>query len=50
MKLYFGEKKGIIKMKIFQKKIQENIIGKWEHYYIFGKKIHTKLICLYKYR
>lgn len=36
-------------MKIFEKRIKENIIGIWHEYYLFGKKIKTKLVCLYKY-
>lgn len=37
-------------MKIFEKRDDKNLAGHWIHYYLFGKKIHTKLVCLYKYR
>ena len=36
-------------MKIFEKKSVENYIGCWEEYYVFGTKVYTKLVCLYKY-
>lgn len=36
-------------MKIFEKKVVDNPIGVWHQYYLFGKKIYTKLIGLYKY-
>ena len=41
-------------MKEFLKKIwrvedDNNIIGHWKHYYLFGKKIHTKFICIWRY-
>ena len=36
-------------MKIFEKREVKNLIGCWNEYYIFGKKIHTKLVCLYRY-
>ena len=37
-------------MKVFEKKYEENIIGKWVHYYIFGKRVYTNLVCIYLYR
>lgn len=36
-------------MKFFEKKLVENYIGCWEEYYLFGRKVYTKLVCLYKY-
>ena len=36
-------------MKIFEKRIIENPIGRWNQYYLFGKKIYTKLVYLYRY-
>lgn len=36
-------------MKIFEKKAIVNHIGVWHEYYLFGKKIHTKLAYLYRY-
>lgn len=36
-------------MKIFNTKIEKTIIGEWKHYYVFGRKVYTKLICLYRY-
>ena len=37
-------------MKIFEKKEVKNLIGHWNEYYLFGKKIYTKLVCIYKYQ
>lgn len=37
-------------MKIFEKRIDDNIIGRWHDYYLFGKKIYTKFIHLYRYK
>ena len=37
-------------MKIFEKRVSDNVIGCWYHYYLFGWKIYTKLVCLYKYQ
>lgn len=37
-------------MRIFETKIEETIAGKWKHYFLFGRKIKTKLLCLYRYR
>lgn len=37
-------------MKIFEVKDIDNFVGHWKQYYLFGKKIYTKFICLYKYR
>ena len=39
----------VVNMKFFEKRIDDNCIGCWYHYYLFGKKIYTKLIHLYKY-
>ena len=39
----------MIKFKIFEKRVVDNPIGVWHEYYLFGKKIHTKLIGLYRY-
>lgn len=36
-------------MKIFEKRIVDNHVGRWNEYYLFGKKIRTKLVGLYKY-
>lgn len=36
-------------MKIFEKKDDKNLVGHWIHYYIFGKKVYTKFVCLWKY-
>ncbi|MBQ7292165.1 MAG: hypothetical protein IJW79_00345 [Clostridia bacterium] len=36
-------------MKIFEKRYCENIIGCWYEYYLFGIKIHKKIIFLYRY-
>lgn len=36
-------------MKLFYTKIEKSIIGEWKSYYVFGKKIYTKLVCLYRY-
>lgn len=37
-------------MKIFEKRYVKNVIGCWVEYYLFGKKIYTDLVCLYKYQ
>ena len=37
------------KIKIFEKRVRDNPIGRWHEYYLFGKKIHTKLVGLYVY-
>ena len=37
-------------MKIFEKRIVDNVIGCWYQYYLFGKKIHSKLVHLYRYK
>lgn len=37
-------------MKLFEKRVDKNLVGCWHHYYLFGKKIYTKLICLYRYK
>lgn len=37
-------------MKIFEKRDYKNFVGHWIHCYLFGKKIHTKLVCLYRYK
>lgn len=37
-------------MKIFEKREVKNLVGCWNEYYLFGKKIHTKLVCLYRYK
>lgn len=36
-------------MKIFEVKEDRNFVGRWKSYYLFGKKIYTKIICLYRY-
>lgn len=36
-------------MKVFEKRIIDNFVGVWHEYYFFGKKIHTKLVGLYKH-
>lgn len=36
-------------MRIFEKRKVENAVGCWLDYYIFGKLIYTKLVCLYRY-
>lgn len=36
-------------MKIFEKRRVENLVGAWVEYYFFGKKVYTKLVCLYRY-
>lgn len=36
-------------MKIFERRYIDNPIGRWVQYYIFGKKVYTKLIGLYRY-
>lgn len=36
-------------MKIFEKRKFVNCIGIWHEYYLFGKKIYTKLAYLYRY-
>lgn len=36
-------------MKIFEKRTINNFVGIWYEYYLFGKKIHTKLVGLYKH-
>ena len=36
-------------MKIFERKVKENFCGRWIEYYFLGRKIHTKLACLYRY-
>ena len=36
-------------MKFFEKKVIDNPIGVWHEYYLFGKKIYTKLVGLYRY-
>lgn len=35
--------------KIFEKRVVDNPIGRWNEYYLFGKKVYTKLIGLYRY-
>lgn len=37
-------------MKIFEKRHVKNLAGHWIEYYLFGKKIRTSLVCLYKYK
>lgn len=37
------------RIKFFEKRVHENLIGRWYEYYIFGKKVHTKLVGLYRY-
>ena len=37
-------------MNIFEKRIDDNVIGCWYHYYLFGKRIYTKFIRLYLYK
>lgn len=37
-------------MKIFEIKDVYNWVGNWREYYLFGIKIHTKLVCLYRYK
>lgn len=37
------------KIKIFEKRIDDNAVGCWYEYYFFGKKIYTKLKYLYRY-
>lgn len=37
-------------LKIFEKRIIDNHIGVWYQYYLFGKKIYTKFIHLYRYK
>lgn len=37
------------KIKIFEKRVKDNLIGCWHEYYFFGKKIYTKLVGLYRY-
>ena len=36
-------------MKIYEKKMVRNHIGKWKEHYIFGKKVHSELLELYRY-
>lgn len=36
-------------MKIFEVKDDINIVGHWKDHYLFGKKIYTKLICIWIY-
>lgn len=35
-------------MKIFEKCDDINPVGHWIHYYLFGKKIYTKLVSIYR--
>lgn len=35
--------------RIFRIDTDKNLAGEWKHYYLFGKKVRTKLVCLYKY-
>lgn len=37
------------KFKIFEKVDRKNVIGYWIDYYLFGFKVKTKLVCLYRY-
>ena len=37
------------KIKIFEKRVIDNPIGRWHSYYFFGKKIYTKLVGFYRY-
>ena len=37
-------------MKVFEKRVVENVVECWNEYYLFGKKIHTKLVGLYRYK
>lgn len=34
-------------MKLFEVKVEENQIGKWNHYFILGHEVHVKLIRKY---
>ena len=36
-------------MRIYEKRYVENIEGYWIYYYIFGKLVYTKCVCLYWY-
>lgn len=36
-------------MKIFEKREVKNLAGHWIDYYLFGKLVYTKCVCLYKY-
>lgn len=36
-------------MKIFEVRDYKNVVGWWKEYYLFGKKIYTRLVGLYKY-
>ena len=38
-----------LQMKIFEKREVKNFVGCWNEYYLFGKKIYTKLVHIYKY-
>lgn len=37
-------------MKIFEKRKVVNWAGCWNEYYLFGKKIYTKLVYLHRYK
>jgi hypothetical protein len=37
-------------MKIFEKRDVKNLVGHWVEYYLFGKKIKTKLMYIYRYK
>lgn len=36
-------------MKIFEKRHIQNLAGHWVEYYIFGKRVYIKRVCLYRY-
>lgn len=35
--------------KIWRVEDDDGLVCHYKHYYLFGKKIHTKLICIYRY-
>ena len=37
-------------VKFFEKRVVDNFVGCWYEYYIFGKKVYTKLVRLYEYK
>lgn len=37
-------------MKILEVRDCKNVVGWWQEYYFFGKKIYTRLVCLYRYK
>lgn len=37
------------KIKIFEKRVIENYIGRWNEYCLFGQKVRAKLVGIFKY-